>query len=335
MNEWLLWIFLEAGETQLIITKPNKAKNPPEASLMNLILLQPSELTSTCKDESTSEPPPATRTAILPVDDIRAKHIVKHLHKQSGDRVLVGVEGGKKHHALVTFLPQGVQLTLCNDEDLRNNHHSRVTLLLAMPFPMRLKYLWPVVASMGVDRVIVIRGCLSNPDFCKTRVLQPESYLPLLREGMSQGGHVHLPSVDMNVNENVSDESLDKLLAEEPCATNIKILLDCGDETSVPPTVREVIQNHQKHQTLSQQFSAMIAIGPERGWTEGEAHMFQRAGFQPASMGPPILRVDTAVVAAISLTQAALQECWSQASSSDDQCKTNNKRRLEALERGV
>ena len=97
------------------------ANNP----LMNLILLQPSELTSssTCKDDSTStsEATTCSRIAILPADDSRAKHIVKHLQKQSGDRVLVGVEGGTKHHGIVTLLsPHGsVQLTLqdgdCND----------------------------------------------------------------------------------------------------------------------------------------------------------------------------------------------------------------------------
>jgi 16S rRNA (uracil1498-N3)-methyltransferase len=323
-------------------TQPNP---PQKASLMNLILLQPSELsTRTGKDGSTSEgsPTTSTRIATLSVDDIRAKHIVKHLHKQSGDCVLVGVEGGKKQQAIVTFLPPpqdgSVQLALCKEDgDPHNNSNShslpRVTLILAMPFPMRLKHLWPVVASMGVDRIMVIRSCLSNPDFCNTRALQPESYLPLLREGLSQGGHTQLPRVDIHVSENVSAESLGKHLKDDPRAkTNINIFLDCGDETCVPPTVREVIQNHQKQNPLSQQhLSATVAIGPERGWTEGEAQMFQRAGFQAASLGPSILRVDTAVVAALSLTKAALQDCWSQGSPSDDLRNTNKKRRVEEL----
>ena len=185
---------------------------------------------------------------------------------------------------------------------------------------------------MGVDRILVVRGYLSNPDFSKTRTLQPECYLPLLREGLSQGGHTHLPRVDIHVNETVSSESLDKLLNEE--SSNIKILLDCGDETAVPPTVREVIQNHRLQHSLSPHVSAIVAIGPERGWTEGEAQMFQRAGFQAASLGPSILRVDTAVVSAISLTQAALQECWLQGSDgdySDNLCSRNKKRNIEEL----
>ena len=45
--------------------------------------------------------------------------------------------------------------------------------------------------------------------------------------------------------------------------------------------------------------SATVAIGPERGWTDAEAKLFVKAGFQSALLGPSILRVDTAVVAGV------------------------------------
>lgn len=55
--------------------------------------------------------------------------------------------------------------------------------------------------------------------------------------------------------------------------------------------------------------SALFCIGPERGWTEEEAQLFQHVGgFRMASLGPSILRVDVAVVAGIALVSAALNE---------------------------
>ncbi|CAB9513839.1 RNA methyltransferase [Seminavis robusta] len=290
---------------------------------MNLILLQPSELTvaattstsATSSSSTSSDEAPSERTAVLAAGDARAKHIVKHLRKTTGETVTVGIEGAHLYQATIVVLDNGsLELSLSQQTHDDHTAQPRVTLLLAMPFPMRLKYLWPVVASMMVERVVVIQGSLSNPEFAKSRVLQPDTYLPLLREGLSQGGHTQLPTVEVAVDQPMSTiESLEGLLnktdqqGDNSNTTTVKIFLDCGDETTVPPTVREIIMGQTK--ILSTETpSAVIAIGPERGWTEQEAQLFAKAGFHAAALGPSILRVDTAVISAISLTQAALQE---------------------------
>lgn len=48
-----------------------------------------------------------------------------------------------------------------------------------------------------------------------------------------------------------------------------------------------------------------VLVGPEGGWTSDEIDAAQRAGLTPASMGPRVLRADTACVAALALVQAA------------------------------
>lgn len=52
---------------------------------------------------------------------------------------------------------------------------------------------------------------------------------------------------------------------------------------------------------------AMLAFGPEGGWTESELKLFQRSGWIAASLGSPILRAETAVIAAVAITLAELQ----------------------------
>jgi RsmE family RNA methyltransferase len=42
-----------------------------------------------------------------------------------------------------------------------------------------------------------------------------------------------------------------------------------------------------------------VAIGPEGGWIAREVETFTARGFAPVSLGPPILRVETAVAAAL------------------------------------
>ncbi len=48
----------------------------------------------------------------------------------------------------------------------------------------------------------------------------------------------------------------------------------------------------------------VLAIGPEGGWTDDELKMFSTAGWQSASLGPTILRAETAAIAALAVVQS-------------------------------
>ena len=50
----------------------------------------------------------------------------------------------------------------------------------------------------------------------------------------------------------------------------------------------------------------LLAIGPEGGWTEDELELLQQNGWLSASLGPTILRAETAAIAATAVTMSAL-----------------------------
>jgi 16S rRNA (uracil1498-N3)-methyltransferase len=50
--------------------------------------------------------------------------------------------------------------------------------------------------------------------------------------------------------------------------------------------------------------TAWLLLGPAGGWEPSEAERIQRAGFVPVSLGPRILRAETAAIAAVTLVQA-------------------------------
>ena len=52
----------------------------------------------------------------------------------------------------------------------------------------------------------------------------------------------------------------------------------------------------------------MLAIGPEGGWTDEELKMFSSSGWTAASLGPTILRAETAAIAATAIAVAALTD---------------------------
>ena len=51
----------------------------------------------------------------------------------------------------------------------------------------------------------------------------------------------------------------------------------------------------------------LLAIGPEGGWNDFELDLLTRHGFDVVSMGPRILRTDTACIALLALLHEALR----------------------------
>jgi len=51
----------------------------------------------------------------------------------------------------------------------------------------------------------------------------------------------------------------------------------------------------------------ILAVGPEGGWTQGELRKFDDAGWHTATLGPTILRAETAAIAALAIAFSQLQ----------------------------
>jgi len=301
---------------------PKEQKYELAAPAMNLVLIKPEE-------RSTD-----TGAVDLPPNDERTVHILSHLNKTTGDTVSVGfvdsVEGCKCKAIVLQRRNGGVRLVPKPKTIVRSSARlPRITLVLAVPFPARLKYLWPVIASFeAVTRIVIVRAELSNPEFCETRALKPSVYEPMIERGMSQGGRTRPIKVDVCL-EPISRDLFGRLglLCDNGINNDGKInkrdgtariFLDCGDEYETPPPARDVILEQCRKGNDDSIPSAIVAVGPERGWTEGEAKVFvNECGFDSAMLGSSILRVDTAVVSGLGIVSAALDECQQQQINGD------------------
>ena len=150
---------------------------------MNLILLKQSEIQTTTTtssgsggDDSTKEVETTSLFVNLPSKDDRAKHITNHLHKKSGETVAIGIIDGMKGKAIVRHYHHnnnnsgnnsmkeggggsGIRLEIQSDTLVTPPATPEITLVLAVPFPMRIKALWPVIASFtSVTRVVIVKG---------------------------------------------------------------------------------------------------------------------------------------------------------------------------------
>ncbi|KAL7457767.1 hypothetical protein ACHAWC_010730 [Mediolabrus comicus] len=261
---------------------------------------------------------------------MKGKAIVRHYHhnnNNSNSNSNSSIDGGGG---------SGIRLEIQSDTLVTPPATPEITLVLAVPFPMRIKALWPVIASFtSVTRVVIVKGQLSNPEFNATKNLLPEVYHPLIEKGMMQGGHTRQLKVDVCIGDDdgiVSKQLLERLgllcnnrddNSDDGGDGIARLFLDCEDDemkTSPPRAARTVVLDHcgksssltttTTKTTTTTPPSAIIAIGPERGWTTDEATLFTtECGFEAATLGNSILRVDTAVIAGIGIVSAALDEC--------------------------
>ena len=89
--------------------------------------------------------------------------------------------------------------------------------------------------------------------------------------------------------------------------------LKLADALKLEATARIVLSEVEQTSSLPDVLprnpgSVVLAFGPEGGWKEDELAAFGKAGWVSASLGPTILRAETAVIAAVAVTASVLQE---------------------------
>ncbi|MEO8115230.1 MAG: 16S rRNA (uracil(1498)-N(3))-methyltransferase [Phenylobacterium sp.] len=148
----------------------------------------------------------------------------------------------------------------------------------------RLETIVEKAAELGARRVRLVLTERTNADHARIERLQA-----IATEAAEQTGRLDVPEIAPPV-------KLARLLADwEP----ERRLLFCDEAGDAPP-VLEALQDH-----LAGPWA--VLIGPEGGFSPKEREMLRALPYAiPASLGPRILRADTAAISALTLWQAAL-----------------------------
>lgn len=83
------------------------------------------------------------------------------------------------------------------------------------------------------------------------------------------------------------------------------------DAVNLPAGLKIVLSEVEKQIQLGDvlrpsQDAVLLAVGPEGGWTDDELQLFQQSGWVSASLGPTILRAETAAIAATAIAASEL-----------------------------
>lgn len=238
---------------------------------MNRILFEPDEIVD----------------GVATVGGVRAEHILGVLHGEVGQPLKTGVIGGLVGTSeIVAVSAPGetprVSVRVCHDTPAPAPW---IDLVLAPPRPRVMKRLLPQLAALGVGRIVLVGARKVEKDFWGATLLKEEIYRPLLVEGLMQCGATVLPELLVRRNfRRFLDEELDALF---PNSDRI-VAHPCPDGSATP--------------TLNGR--PLVAIGPEGGWTDNEVELLEAHGFRRFSLGPRILRTDTATISLVAVLAA-------------------------------
>jgi RsmE family RNA methyltransferase len=233
----------------------------------------------------------------LPRRDERTIHLLKVLHKKAGDEFEAGILGGLKGTGKIEKInfDGSVFVTVKATEPPA----PRLRLRMAVSFvrPIQLRRIFRDLSSIGVSAIDLVGADMGEKSYRDTKLLIDGGAHAALVEGAVQARDTIIPAV------NVFD-NLDSWLNDCPWrkTDNMRIpLLVAADNVRA--------EGSFFHLSVTSR-PMVVAIGPERGWSDRERDLFEKAGFLRMSIGSRALRTETACTAAAALAMEKIEESF-------------------------
>jgi RsmE family RNA methyltransferase len=221
---------------------------------VNLLLLRPSDFVSQDVARLTGR---------------RLVHAREVLRAAEGDSLRVGVLGGLTGTGTISQLSE-CELVLTVHLAEPPPPRPQIDLLLAMPRPKALKKILPAIASIGVDKVVLINAARVEKSYFQSHAVDSELFI----EGLEQARDTVPPRLEVRplFRPFVEDE------LDSHFGPSQRLL---AHPVAAPPPARNG--------------RVLLAIGPEGGWVPFEISLLEQRGFVAFSLGPRPLRTEVAV----------------------------------------
>ena len=156
-----------------------------------------------------------------------------------------------------------------------------LTLYLALIKFDRFEWAVEKATELGVTRIVPVAAVRSERGLFEGGQKRAERWRRIAQEASEQSRRLRVPEVDapVKIGQAVSDASVHRFWCDErPGAVPLA--------RAFQPTPND---------------STALLIGPEGGWTDAEREQFEASGWQGITLGPLVLRAETAVCAALAV----------------------------------
>ena len=222
----------------------------------------------------------------------QASHLIRVLRAQTGMEFDI-VAGDRVWHGVIAGI---------SGDSVRFNLIAEVKAEPALPLTMLLSIFkfdrmeWAIekATELGVERILPIVARRSEKHLAQSAQNRVERWRRIAREAAQQSRRSDVPVVEdvaqLKVAARREGNAVRLLLAEQERTRTLRkaleeALAESGDQL---PVVR-------------------VAVGPEGGWAAEEEALFDSEGWKPVSLGPRILRAETAAITAMAVAAALLE----------------------------
>ncbi len=162
-----------------------------------------------------------------------------------------------------------------------------ITLLAALFKFDRFEWMVEKATELGVARIVPIESLRTEKGLFEASHKRAERWRRIAREASQQSRRTRMPEIEQSLK---FDRAIDRQAA-------FRCFLD---EDEAPPILTALPQIRPPDPSIA------LLLGPEGGWTEAERVSARTTGWIPVSLGPLILRAETAATAAL----AILTNAW-------------------------
>jgi len=203
-----------------------------------------------------------------------------------GQEYEIAVDGVVRAAAITSVSDERVEFSL--GQEIAAAEVVPVTLLVAIFKFDRFEWAVEKATELGVAAIVPVIARRTDAHLAKAAEKRVERWRRIAHEASQQSRRIAAPEIGepMKLKDAVASES------------GLKILMAESEEDR---SLRDVLSQPGMAGLHS---SIALAVGPEGGWTDDELGMFAEAGWISASLGPMILRAETAVVAGLAVVGA-------------------------------
>jgi 16S rRNA (uracil1498-N3)-methyltransferase len=223
----------------------------------------------------------------------QAAHLIRVLRAQTGMECDM-VAGDRVWRAVISGISgDSVRFTLVSEVEAERA--LPVTLLLSIFKFDRMEWIIEKATELGAERFIPVTARRSEKHLVQAAPARVERWRRVAREAAKQSRRSDVPVVEDVV-------ALKAAARMRPASPGLSLLLAEQERST---TLYGAMQAALQQETVEKQ-AVSFAVGPEGGWTADEEALFLAEGWQPVSLGPRILRAETAGITAMAVVAAML-----------------------------
>ena len=222
----------------------------------------------------------------------QAEHLARVLRAQPGMEADV-VAGGRVFHAeLAAVSPSEVRFNLVTE--VQADPALPVTLVMAVYKFDRMEWAIEKATELGVAAIAPVITQRSEKHLAQSAQKRAERWRRIVHEAAQQSRRSDVPLIhhptSLAAFVRTASKAMRIVLAEQERTATLRQLMD------------EAMRAADDEMPVLE-----IAIGPEGGWSPAEEALFDANGWKAATLGPRILRAETAAVAALSVVASGLE----------------------------